>query len=215
MKKTANPIRYVLDMQPKFNADEREFADLDIAWAHAALAFRTGMRFGNHGELCMMSFDKVHAELEGHRKHYYEGNTLALLHAVQRCGEESVPLPWWLALAFKKEFAAFLKNGTRLDKVFYSPNLATTPKRAAKDRRDWQKGGALWAAVCVVAEKHTGLDGALREVLADPQFNWIGLTDARALVKLIDQNQHDLTGGRHKLLSHFFKKSRKRAKSDQ
>lgn len=200
-------------LQPQFNELEASYRELDDGWARSMLGMRTGMRFGHHGELLMMSHTDVYGQLEARRERYYKGSNMELLHAVQYCAKENVPMPMWLAIAFDDVFSQFLNSGTKLDDAFSSPMLPTTEKRARAVRRDWEKGGRLWGAVCEIASQHTGLDGAMKAVLRQPGFDWIGLTDAKRLVTMIDNTQTELTNGAHKPLSHFFKKSRKQAKS--
>ena len=204
-------MEYPFGLEPAFNDNERELATLDDGWARAALAFRTAERFGHRGNIRLMSLNAVYAQLEARRERYYKGNTMELLYAVQLCAEENTPLPKWLAIAFDDAFSGFLKNGASLDKVFYSPELAITKKRSATARRNWTKGLDLWAAVRDIAPQHTGLDGALKLLLQNSQFNWFSLTEAKELVNRIDVNQHELTEGRSVLLSQIFKKKRKQA----
>ena len=205
-------MEYPLGLQPEFNELETSYQELDDGWARSMLGMRTGMRFGHRGEFRMMSYDQIYGQLEARRERYHKGGSMELLHAVQYCAAENVPMPSWLAIAFDDVFSDFLKSGTTLDNAFSSPSLPTTKKRAHAVRRDWEKGGLLWVAVCKIAPEHTGLDGAVKAVLGKPGFDWIGLTDAKRLVQLIDKTQTELTNGAHKPLSHFFKKTRNQAK---
>lgn len=58
------------------------------------------MRFGHHGNIRALSSDSVHRHLEAHRERYYKDGSMELLHAVQYCAEENVPMPMWFAIAF-------------------------------------------------------------------------------------------------------------------
>ncbi len=59
----------------------------------------------------------IHARLEVFRRRFESGNTMALLHAINSCAEENLPLPTWLAIAFGDAFDRFLAPGapTSLD----------------------------------------------------------------------------------------------------
>ena len=185
------------DSEDYFNDDEKMLAGFDLAWARAALFFRTGHHFGHSkGERRGMSLIKIHSLLQGFQKQLKVGDTMAILHAVKLCGDENLPLPSWLAVEFSERVAKFNQPGAprSLDQVFSSRTRSTkTAKRAAADLRDWQLGGALYIEVARIADKHRGLSPALDEVLRTKRHN-VGKTTATRLVKMIDKSQAELTG---------------------
>jgi len=204
-KKRLNPADH-------YNAGEKELERFDPAWAKAALFFRSNcvLHFG-HGEdsFRMAGLLAIHEQLEARRKRYEAGESMELLHAINQCAEENLPMPTWLALAFKKRFSSLGQIGgpTSLDAVFTSTSMPTrTPKKAAQAQQDWQLGGMLWRAVWAVASKHNGLDKAVDEVLSAGNFG-VEKTTAKKLVLMIDKNQNELIG--QQTLSQFWAKRRK------
>ena len=204
---------YPFGLVPEFNEMEQAIAELEEGWARAALALRTGSRFGHKGEVLCRRIADVHHELEARRERYYKdkGGAMELLHAVQCCARENLPMPLWLALAFDDTFSKFLQSGTTLDAAFSSTNLPTTAKKANTARRDWQRGVPIWQEVREIANQHAGLDSALRKVLAGGTFKGIGLTKARKLVETIDALQVSAMKGMRPL-SQIFMKPRKHTK---
>jgi hypothetical protein len=190
----------------------RGFDRFDPGWGKAALYFRTAgdWHFGHGGdELRTRGLLAIHQQLEERRRRYEDGNVQELLHAVMLCAEENLPMPTWLALAFRERFLAFLRPGgpTSLDHAFGSPSMPTSPIRASQVRRDWQIAGRLWHAVWKVARDHAGLDPAVKAVLkADKSFG-VGLSRAKELVQMVDENQSALAG--IEPLSRFWEKRRK------
>ncbi|SES71677.1 hypothetical protein SAMN05216412_101347 [Nitrosospira multiformis] len=183
-----------------FNEHEKDLDKVESAWAKAALALRTGMRFGHiPGHIKCLSIVKVHDQLDVFKKRYEKGDTLALLHAIRYCGEENMPLPTWLALDFNKRFSEFLQpdGPVSLDEVFSSKKLPQSGKRAVAARRDWQTGLKIWNAVWEIAEDHPSLDSALNAVLEKGNHD-VEKTKARALVTMIDENQEEFLGGKHR-----------------
>jgi len=212
-------LNRLLDAEAHFNDEERQLAKMEIAWAKAALGFRTwgGQRFG-HGERVrkMRSLLRVHEILEVFRRRFESGNTLAILNAVALCADENLPLPTWLATAYQSALQAFLQPGgpLSLDAVFQSPNLPSdTPKKAAGARLDWQLAGDLWlAANDIAASDDTlrSLDAVIDAVLSLGNYG-VGKTKARELILMIENNQHKLLGHQpSKHLSRFLEKRRKR-----
>lgn len=196
--------------ESSYNDDEKQLRNLDPAWAKAAHAFRTGHRFGHGDSIRMRSLIAVHREIEARRRRYQAGDTMELLHAVKLCGEENLPLPEWLALAFNDLFTSMGKVGgpTSLDAIFYSRNLpTTTPKKAARAQQEWQLGALLWKAVWKVAADHNGLSPALDAVLSTGKWG-VEKTKATKLVNMIDATQSELTG--QQSLSQFWTKRRNR-----
>ena len=202
---------YPSGLVPEFDEMEKAIAELDDGWARAALALRTGSRFGHKREILCRGIADVHHELEARRERYYKGGAMELLHAMQCCARENVPMPLWLALAFDDTFTNFLQRGTTLDSAFSSTTLPTTAKKAGTARRDWQRGAPIWREVRQIANQHAGLDSALREVLARGTFKGIGVTKARELVEAIDALQVSSMKDM-KPLSQIFKKARKHPK---
>ena len=198
------------DAEGNYNNGERELSTLDSGWANCALALRTGHRFG-HGprELRTQSLQSIWAQLEVRRKRFQRGDTLELLHAIELCAEENLPLPTWLAVAYRLAFVAFLQPSGKvsLDRIFYSEALPTnTPKKAAAARQDWALGFQIYDAVWQVAARHTALDGALDDVL-DANDWGVAKTKARELVEMVEKTHCALTG--NQTLSQFWEKRRK------
>jgi hypothetical protein len=139
---------------------------------------------------------EIHQEIEARRRRFEAGDTLELLHAIQVCATENLPLPTWLALAFNEHFARLLRPGGpgSLDAIFHSRTLPTkTARQAQRAARDWQIGARLWRAVWAVAPAHNGLGPALDAVLGDGNHP-VGKTKATALVRMIDRTHAELTG---------------------
>lgn len=195
---------------------ERELAQLEPAWGKAALFFRTGNRLG-HGPASMrcMSLLEVHRMLEVYRKRYEAGDTLSVLHAVSLSAEENLPLPQWLALAFKERMSLFALPGKlhSLDQVFSSVAMPTgSPKKAASVRIDWNLGGRLWSEAWDLVHDDQAIqsfDAAVTGLLAKENFG-VGKTKAKSLILMVERNQSELLG-RDLSLSRFLAKRRKRA----
>lgn len=192
---------------------ERAIAKLDPAWAKAALYFRTWHHFGHSdGSIRAQSLLKIHERLEVYRNRFAGGNTLSLLNAVAFCAEENLPLPTWLAIAYRDALDAFLRPGehSSLDKVFSSKTLPTsTPQKAAAAKQDWLLGGTIWHKVWSVAiedESIMTLDAALISALAAGNFG-VAKTKARTLFLMIDKNQSELI--QSKPLSRYLELRRK------
>lgn len=175
-----------------YSQAEKDLANLEPAWAKAALQFRTDRSFGHReGEERGKSLLQIHRMLEGRRKRFESTGAAIELHlAVAVCAEENLPLPTWLAL------------NERIAK----PMLAGTPQEEHLANRDLQIAGKLWGAVWRVAENHKGLSPALDEVLRDGAYPF-SKSKARRLVKVIDRNQSEFFG---QSLSQFWPKLGKR-----
>jgi hypothetical protein len=187
-----------------FDAGEKVLDRFDPAWAKAALFFRDpSLHFGHNGETRCRGLIAIREHLETRRRRYEAGSTIELLHAIALCAAENLPLPTWLALAFKERFDSFGSVGgaTSLDRVFYSKSR---PKKAPMD---WKLGGELQSAVWEVASNHNGLDTAIDEVLKNPRLG-VGKTKAKALVTMVDKQQNELEGSQ--TLSQFWTIRRKR-----
>lgn len=193
------------DPEANFDDGEKVLNRLDPAWAKAALYFRTGLHFGHSpGEIRAQSLIEIHEELEAMRKRFEAGESMELLHAIKLCGEENLPMPTWLTLAFNERFTSLGQIGgsTSLDAIFTSKNMPKgTPKKAAVAQQDWHLGGLLWSAVWDVANKHSGLDTAVDEILKEGNFG-VKKTTAKRLINMIDKNQNELAGS--KTLSQFW-----------
>lgn len=204
-----------IDPESRYDEGEKRLSVVEPSWAKAALFFRTGNRFG-HGryEIRTRSLLKVHEELEARRKRVVTNGTMEILHAIALCAEENVPLPTWVAIAFKNEFEKLLKPGgaTSLDEIFSSKRLSTqTAAKAATAQIDWALGRELWANVWkIVASpdyQAKGIDPAVKQVLALGRYG-VGPTKAKRLVNMIDETQHQLAGTQ--LLSRFIELRRKK-----
>lgn len=183
-----------------YDENEKYLDNVEPAWAKAALFFRTADRFGHlPGNRRCSSIEKMNEQLNVFRKRVEKGDSLALLHAIRYCAEENMPLPTWLALEFNQRFSEFLQPGgpVSLDEVFSSKKLPQSGKRAVAVRRDWQTGIKIWNAVWEIAEDHPSLDSALNAVLEKGNYG-VEKTKARELVMMIDENQQELLGGKHK-----------------
>lgn len=214
------PPGWLTDPNNHFDEREQALSRLEPAWAKAAHALRTDVRFGHpEGSLRGMGLIQLHQILEVHRRRFEAGDTLQLLQAVERCAEENVPLPQWLALAYCQALRSFLQAGgpASLDLVFHSPALPTdTPKKAAAARQDWLLAGhilrAVWDAVRLDDSLHS-LDEALERVLSLNRFG-VGKTKARELFNMAERNQIEYLraiGSNIQPLSRVFAKRRKSA----
>ena len=180
----------LLNPEERYNEDEKRLERLDPAWAKAALYFRIKIRFGHcAGELRGLSLVNICQQLEARKKRFESGDNMELLHAINFCGEENLPLPTWVATEFTSLFTKFLKSKdpTSLNSVFASNNLPSSQKRTRTVRRDWDIGVKLWWEVWSVADNHLSLDAALVSVLKGGDYG-VGKTKERELVLMIDKN---------------------------
>jgi len=196
------------------NHNERELARLEPAWGKIALFFRTGHRLGHpNGSLRCMSLLNVHRFLEVYRHRFSSGDTLALLHAVSTCAEENLPLPTWLADAFRSQMTEFLTPGKlrSLDEVFSSRSLPTSSaKKAAAVRQDWQLAGRLWHDAWEVAQHDktlTSFDRVVERLLKTHSYG-VAKTKAKQLITMIEASQSQFLG-KEVSLSRFLEKRRK------
>lgn len=196
------------------NADERELARLEPAWGKAALALRTGYRLGHpNASLRCMSLQQVHRHLEVYRRRFNSGDTLSLLHAVSFCAEENLPLPTWLADAFRARMTEFLTPGKlrSLDEIFFSNSLPTTSaKKAAAARQDWQLAGRLCLDAWELARHDqalTSFDRVIDRLLKVGDYG-VAKTKAKALIGMIEASQSQFLGKEFSLLR-FLEKRRK------
>lgn len=188
--------------QDLFDTVEKDIASLDIGWAKAALYFRTDLHehFG-HGERSrrMQSLLRIHEQLLVYKRRFEDGDTLSLLNAVAMCADENLPLPTWLAVAYRAALDSFLVAGgvTSLDKAFCSANLPTrTAKAAAGAQQDWQLAVEIYRATRKLAQVDpaiTSFDDALSKALESRHFG-IQKTKARALFLKVEKNQLELLG---------------------
>lgn len=194
-----------------FDENEKDLDRAEPAWAKAALALRTGMRFGHpSGQTRGLSIIKVKEQLDVFKKRAEKGDGLAVLHAIRYCADENVPMPTWLALDFIARFDTFLRpdGPSSLDEAFPSKDIEISKgvflkgiprsgKRAAALRRDWQTGLKIWWNIWDIADDHPSLDSALDAVLEQGNYS-VEKTKARELVLMIDENQKEFLGGQHK-----------------
>lgn len=207
-------VNELFNAESRYNAGERDLAKLDSAWAKAALYFRTGEHFGHPaGSRRLQSLIRIHEIIEVYRLRFERGDTLSLLHAVGICADENLPLPGWLATAYRVALQSFLEVGgpASLDAVFCSDSLpADTPKKAAAARQDWQLGVELWRGAWDAVQSNdsiTSLDGAVQAALSRRDYG-VKKTKARALLLMVEKNQLELLG-HGKSLSWFLKNRRK------
>lgn len=196
------------------NEEERNLAALEPAWGKAATFFRTGHRFGHpRTSTRCMSLVEVHRQLGVFRTRFETGDTLSLLQAVSMCAEENLPLPTWLATAFKTALDRFLQPGKThsLDQVFASRSVPTdSPKKAAQVKIDWQLGGRLYREAWSLVrcdETIKSFDKAVERVLAATDYG-IGKTKAKALIVMIERSQSQFLS-KEISLSRFLTKRRK------
>lgn len=196
---------------------ETSLLSLDPGWAKAALALRTGQRLGHAPDnIRMRSLESVYGQIGVFRARFERGDTLALLHAISECAEENVPLPTWLAEAFRFAITKFLQPGgpMSLDDVFYSSSLPTgTPKKAAAARQDWQLGDRLWRDLwdlLLKDESITSIDSGVARLLSKAAYG-VAKTKAKALIERMDANQSDFLESGNSL-SRFLEKRRKQMK---
>ncbi len=196
-----------------FNEGEKELAVLEVGWAKAALYFRTGWHFGhNRGSIRTRSLLAIHEELQARRARFERGNKVELLHAIQVCANENLPLPTWLSLAFGSVFGSYtnvVSPTASLDEAF---GTLRPGKKAIGDKRDWELGSQLYAAAFALAvrdERIESLDALLRLVLS--QKDWgVGKTKARELLLQIDETQRELSPSQD--LSRFLELRRKQVR---
>jgi hypothetical protein len=198
-----------VDPENLFNEEEKKIAKIEIAWAKAALFFRTDEEKSKLIETRRL--------LDVFKKRNEKGETMALLHAISLCAEENLPLPEWLALAFRDKLNQFLlpskakerPSPASLDEVFKSSNLPTNTKQNKEcATKDWQKGVEIFNDVWREAPNHSSLASALAAVLKNNDYA-IGKTKARQLVEMIDRNQSELRGKPYDSLENYFKRKKK------
>ena len=160
-----------------------------------------------------MSLVDVNHMLDVYLSRFRSGDTLSLLHAVAFCAEENLPLPTWLANAFRTRMSAFLRPGTAhsLDKVFYSRTLPTkSAKRAASTRQDWQLACKLCDDAWTLAKDDASLssfDAVVERMLTKRKYG-VRKTKAKQLIMMIERNQSQFLGKKISL-SRFLEKRRK------
>lgn len=205
------------DPRDLYSADERELATLEPAWAKAALFFRTAHRAGHEPvSVRIRSLLEIHQELEARRLRLARGETLEILHAIDLCALENLPLPTWLALAYRSAFAQFVSpqgTASSLDAVFSSETMpTTTPKKAASARQGWLVGyqlrKAAWKTVIADAEVTT-ITNALNLVLGQRKWG-VKPTVARRLLLFVDTTVAELQG--RDTLSRFLEIRRKHSR---
>jgi len=184
-----------------FDDGERDINQIEPAWAKAALFFRTGKRHGHVDERRAMSLQNIFLRLEVLRSRYEEGETLALLTAINDCADENLPLPTWLAQAFGEAMSGFLKPGgaTTLDAVFRSSSVPTkTDQKATLAKRDFQQGAELWDQAWAVALADESLTSYHAVVVAtlDKHKPPVALRKAKELIAMVDKNQTERLGKR-------------------
>jgi hypothetical protein len=160
-----------------------------------------------------MSLLEVHRVLEVYRSRSKRGDTMSLLQAVGACAEENLPLPTWLAEAFRSRMTALLTPGKlrSLDEVFSSKSLPTSSgKKAAAVRQDWELAGRLCQDAWELAqhdETLTSFDRAVERLLKTRDYG-VGKTKAKQLIAMIETNQSQFLG-KEMSLSRFLEKRRK------
>ena len=198
-----------------YDEGEKAIEKLDPAWAKAALYFRTGQHFGHpDGLQRMQTLVRINEQLKVYQNRFLSGHTMALLQAIGVCSDENLPLPTWLAMAYREALTRFLSVGgpASLDNVFSSPNLPTdTPKKAAIARQDWMLGAEILHQLWTVVHKDKSiksLDAAFAAVLGAKDYG-VQKTKAKALVKMVEENQLEHLGKKKDTLSLFLMKRRK------
>jgi hypothetical protein len=218
---TCNPVTALFGRpEDHFDARERELNNLEPAWAKASLAFRALTRYGHEaGSVRGHSLIKVNERLNVFKKSFQKGESLALLRAVYVCAEENVPLPTWLAIAYREALDKFFVPGvaSSLDQVFNSQAIPTsTAKRHAAALQDFKLGSILLKECWKTAREDpmlTSIDEVVERVLA-AQKPPLGIekTKARRLFERAESTQieHLRAGGSStQPLSHLFKERRK------
>lgn len=187
----------------ELTAAEAELDRVEPSWAKFAVFLRTGFRFGaKDGQHKPRTLLAVRQRLDVYRQRAESGNTLALLHAVQECADEGLPLPEWLAEKFSAQLALFLKPGgaSSLDDVYCSPNLPTRGNAAKTARRDWRIGVQLWLDLTDIqrAEPSLSFHAALKKLLLSGRYG-VGKTKASRLIETVKKNQNELLGKRQSI----------------
>jgi hypothetical protein len=208
-------MRIFDDYKDCLTDDERELANLDPAWAKAALYFRTGMHYGHPaGSMRTQALENIHRHLQVFRRRHRGGDNLALLHAVSMCAEENLPMPTWLALSFCSCFAVLVQPGraASLDEIFRSPRLPTdTPKKLARAKQDWSLGATLWRDLWLLVQANksiASLDEGVTHLLAGGNYG-VRKTKAKELIATVETNQLEFLDPTDSL-SQFLQKRRKR-----
>jgi hypothetical protein len=136
------------------------------------------------------------------------------LQAVAYCADENLPLPTWLAMAYKTSLDGFLLTGVKhssLDDVFRSPNIPTnTVKKNFTQKQDWKLGSDLLDAAWDVAkadDKVSTMDAVVNQVLVLKKWG-VKKTRMRELIEIADETQAEFLGKR-KSLSRFLELRRK------
>lgn len=202
--------------EKEYGPFEWELEALDPAWAKAALYFRSKCMFhlGHGNSIRARSLLAIWQELEARRKGFEAGDTIELLHAIQCCANENLPLPTWLAMAFNKQFTATLQPGgpTSLNEAFTSRDAPTTEAKRRIKNRDWQIGGKLWRAMWEAIQEDetiTSMDAALTRISSAMADAGVGKTKARQLIEMVDRSQARLVPT-YQPFSQFLAKRRNR-----
>lgn len=196
--------------------DEQDWAvdKLDPGWAKARLNLRTlGLHRFGHGpdEVLCRTLPEVAEALDGIKRRLEAGATIEILHGVQLCAHENVPLPTWLANAFLQRLGMLLSvNGPllSLDEAFADLVPATTAKKAAKAKQDWAIGHMIFAHMHQHSSEHGTEDAAVKAAIAALRPG-VGLTTARRLAAHVDSVYFDKQPG-HVPFSQIWPKGRKK-----
>lgn len=181
--------------------NEQDLELLEPGWGKAALGLRTRVRPG-HAPTAMRTdtLEDVHHRLEARKRRVESGDSMEVLCAIYVCAEENVPLPTWLAEAFRSRLMSVLSvngNSPSLDAAFKSNDFPTgSATKAANARRNWELGHQLCRALWKEADRRpevTSLDPLLVAVLSKRKWG-VGKTTALRLVKLIDKEETELFG---------------------
>jgi len=148
--------------QPDFNLHplnevELTLEPLEKSWVDFLYGARGCGRYiraeGRPGMRCY-GLEKLHRLLNEHKQQVAEGNRAAIFHALARCAEENVPLPYWLAdeiIAMSHEVARVVGDGEpprNLHELFgLECNFPADGKKAITKRRDAQLRKQLWLKV--------------------------------------------------------------------
>lgn len=201
--------------QRHFEEQEWELEKLDPGWAKASLYFRSGtLHHYGHGEEAVRctSLQDIAYALRGVKKRFEAGDAVELLHGIQICAEENLPLPTWLASAFTERFKSFatLSGPLSLDAVFGSLRPAKTLRQAADAKNDWVTGHLLFIEVHKHATEHTGMDSAVKAAIEEIRPG-VKPTRAKELIADVESVYIDKDPG-YVPLSRLWMKRRKRAK---
>jgi hypothetical protein len=212
--------RKILSMPiaPQGNQEEKTLWGYESSYAKVAYYFRTGIHITPSGGLNFQPLERIVGALDEYKNLYESGEKLAVISALRTCCDYSLPMPEWLAKAFKKETESLYseKDARTLDEIFpFVPGKRTTRNRVQIANRDNRFARKLSFKAWEIAQADStivSMDKLLELVLADRKFP-VAKTKARKLIEEEEKRQHVLMGNGMGLarqsISQFLEKRRK------